>query len=150
LPDEKDCEESDDVLMIGLALRAWPKPALQLRWGEKEPLRGTESKKWLCWRYPELELPPEAALWDDTEILAYFALQQRKVEALACGLHWRLGAASPILRIDDHIVSLIVDEVLGRRIFDAYRNSCLLCIRSGQTVDDNYRGWRGFRRRGRR
>ena len=139
LPDEQDGEESDDVLMIGLALRAWPKPALQLRWGEEEPLRGTQSKKWLCGRYPELELPPEASLWDDTEILAYFALQQRKVEALACGLHRRLGAASPILRIDDHIVSLIVDEVLGRRMFDAYRISCLLCIRSGQSVDDNNR-----------
>jgi hypothetical protein len=32
--------------------------------------------------------------------------------------HWRLGAASPVAWLNDQTLAMIVDEVLGRRVFD--------------------------------
>jgi Leucine-rich repeat (LRR) protein len=142
------------LLMIGLALRAWPKPSLTLRspepsyydferpetelfYGlrqelglpaveeeEEEEEEGEEEKSAAVSNasapFAPAAAPAAAATeWHDKRILRFFAAQQRKVEAFAGGLHPRLGAASKVACLDEHTLSLIVDEVLGRRVYAA-------------------------------
>ena len=74
----------------------------------------------------------------DASILAYFALQQEKVAAFACVQHRRLGAASKAACLDDQTLSLIADEVLGRRVYDA--SLCMAahdCEESSSSLSDS-------------
>ena len=60
-----------------------------------------------------LGLPAEAAEWGDIEIVEHFREQQSKVAAFASGLHRRLGAGSMVSQLDEQVLVLIADEVLG-------------------------------------
>jgi hypothetical protein len=109
--------------MIGLALRAWPKPSLTICRSTKTYYSDPEARdtSLLCDFSQELGLPVEAYTtpWEDERILCFFVVQQQKLEAFVCGQHRRLGAASKVACLDDHTLSIIADEVLGRRVFDA-------------------------------
>jgi hypothetical protein len=45
--------------------------------------------------------------------LEYFRAQQEKMVTFASALHFRLGAASPALALNDPVLVLIADEILG-------------------------------------
>ena len=103
----------DNVLALGRSLKAWPLPSLDF-----------DNSIWLTPAYPPmgmqlqrcrqaLALPPDAASWDNTAILLYWRVQQHKVAAFASGLHARLGAASRVSLLNDTVLVLIADEVLG-------------------------------------
>jgi len=101
----------DDMAAIGLSLKAWPHPLLDLDnscWlaASYNPI-GLSS----CWQ--ALWLPPEADGWDNAAILQHWRVQQNKVAAFASGLHVRLGEASQVSSLNDVALVLIADEVLG-------------------------------------
>ena len=89
----------------------------------EEVVEGEEEKSALPKSSPPFApaaAPAAAATeWHDKRILRFFAAQQRKVEAFAGGLHRRLGAASKVACLDEQTLSLIADEVLGRRVYAA-------------------------------
>jgi len=105
----------DDVLSIGRSLKAWPLPLLENTYQSLDlPIMPNEYlpiNLKQCWQ--TLGLLPEAAGWDDTEILEHWRLQQQKVVAFAGGLHVRLGSASRVSSLNDVALVLIADEVLG-------------------------------------
>ena len=105
----------DDVLSIGRSLKAWPLPLLESTYQSIDlPIMPNEFLPLnlkQCWQ--TLGLLPEAAVWDDTEILGHWRLQQQKVVAFAGGLHARLGSASRVSSLNDVALVLIADEVLG-------------------------------------
>ena len=101
-----------DVLAIGRALKAWPLPNLvdfSFQVGRDDISLS------MCWR--ELGLPAEAAAWNNAATLDFLRLQQHKVAAFASGLHGRLGAASGVSMLNDQILTMIANEVLGRSDF---------------------------------
>jgi len=95
---------NDAVVVICCSLKAWPLPFL------------VDFDYWqdigeICCK--ALILPPLAAGWTNTAVLQHWRVQQHKLMAFGSGLHWRLGAASPISLLNDTIFLLIADEVLG-------------------------------------
>jgi len=46
--------------------------------------------------------------------------------------HWRLGAASPVAWLNDQTLAMIVDEVLGRRVFDVRLRTKLGALMRGE------------------
>ena len=111
--DSVDLSEAD-VLSICLALKAWPLAfLLDTDFGNNCEGLGSELKQ--CWRL--LGLPAEAARWDTEHMLDYFREQQQKALVFANGLHARLGGASLVSQLDDNLVRMIVDELLGRSAF---------------------------------
>ena len=141
-----------NVLAIGLALRAWPKPSLAIC-RNRYPSHNVGTQDILLadvWQemgragvFQEMGLlsvaTAELPEWvTDASILAYFALQQEKVAAFACVQHRRLGAASKAACLDDQTLSLIADEVLGRRVYDA--SLCMAahdCEESSSSLSDS-------------
>ena len=105
---------AEDVLAIGRALRAWPLPLLRLSPfiyspGMTQVLYGIPLST--CWQ--ALGLPAAAADWSNATTLGYFRVQQHKVAAFASGMHARLGAASGVSGLDEQMLVMIADEVLG-------------------------------------
>jgi hypothetical protein len=105
-------ETEEDGLAIARCLRAWPPPHL------RRPIyefsvdgRTVEPRLQRHWRV--LGLPAEADEWDDIEIVEHFREQQSKVVAFASGLHGRLGARSMVSQLDEQLLVLVADEVLG-------------------------------------
>ena len=111
----------ETVMMLGSVLRAWPTPALEVSI-KKTPWKAPNGAAQLVLQriHQELERPADAAEWNDATTLHYFAVQQNKVGAFAFGLLPRLGAASPVACLNHQLVLLIADEVLGRRVYDAW------------------------------
>ena len=110
-----------DVLAIGRSLKAWPLPLLrhfELDFDvEYEDDNQVENSLFsTCWR--ALGLPEAAADWTDAMILDFFSVQHHKVAAFASGMHTRLGAASDVLLLNDQMLIIIVNEVLGRSNFE--------------------------------
>ena len=66
------------------------------------------------WR--ALGLPPAARAWDNQAILHYFRVQQDKALAFSSGLHPRLGSASCVSLLPEHVVVALVDDVMGRDV----------------------------------
>jgi hypothetical protein len=64
-----------------------------------------------CWR--TLDLPPAAENWDNCQTLDFFRVQQHKVAAFASGLHGRLGQGLGVLELNEKVLVMIADEVLG-------------------------------------
>jgi hypothetical protein len=67
----------------------------------------------MCWRAPGL--PQEAEHWPgwtNAMTLDFFRVQQHKV-AFASGMHSRLGEASRASQLDEQVLVMIADEVLG-------------------------------------
>jgi len=94
-------QNEDDVLAIGRSFKAWPDPiSLPVHINLKS-----------CWQ--ALSLPPEGGTWNDATVLEYLILQQQNMVAFASGLHVRLGAASRVSWLNDFVLVLIADEVLG-------------------------------------
>jgi hypothetical protein len=133
-----DDSDEEALLMIGLALRAWPKPSLTICRSTKTCYSDPEARgtSLLCDFSQELGLPVEAYTtpWEDERILRFFVVQQQKLEAFVCGQHRRLGAVSKVACLDDHTLSIIADEVLGRRVFDAS-----LCMTAGMAERERER-----------
>jgi hypothetical protein len=108
---ELEAEMMRDVLAIGRALKAWPLPflvILEVRFGS---FKWAEIRLSRCWR--ALGLPTEAAAWSNSETLDFLRVQQHKVAVFASGLHGRLGAGSQVSGMDEQVLVLIADEVLG-------------------------------------
>jgi len=123
---------AEDVLAIGRALRAWPLPllrdvkncdvdALQLKFGILVRRRASGNqcddarisiRLSECWQ--ALGLPAAAADWSNATTLEYFRVQQHNVAAFASGMHARLGAASGVKLLDELLLMIIADKVLGR------------------------------------
>lgn len=53
--------------------------------------------------------------WSNIKILEFFRVEQQKVVAFASELHVLLGAESCMLSINEMVLIMITDEVLGRR-----------------------------------
>ena len=111
--DEEDDEpdlSDEDVLALGLSLRAWPPPLLKRieadDVGYHEPMSLSN-----FWR--ELGLPQTAGYMSIGQTLDFFREQQCKVLAFAGGMHGRLGAASCVSWLDEQMLLMIADEVLG-------------------------------------
>jgi hypothetical protein len=128
----------EDVLAIGRSLRAWPPPLLldisdlfyapglrlHQQWqalGLPEPARDRDTARVSRAR-------GQGYLWEDVEVptsgglaaggcngiaLEFFRAQQEKMVTFASALHVRLGAASPALALNDSVLVLIADEILG-------------------------------------
>jgi Leucine-rich repeat (LRR) protein len=103
----------EDSLAIGRSLRAWPLPLL-LEFSDTLSKRISVAPP-LNVNWHALGLPAEAEEWDNLKILDYFRVQQAKMAAFASGLHVRLGQASCLSSLNDLILVLIADEVLGGR-----------------------------------
>ena len=101
-------EAEEDGLAIGRSLRAWPPP--RFRECSKSYASG-ELRLRGHWR--GLGLPAEAAEWRDIRIAEHLREQQSKVAAFASGLHRRLGAGSMVSQLDEQVLVLIAEEVLG-------------------------------------
>ena len=101
-------------LAIGRCLRAWPPPHLREFSSSHSRKMIRDSDQCMLrdyWRV--LGLPEEAAEWKDMQIVEHFREQQSKVAAFASGLHRRLGAGSVVSQLDEQLLVLIADEVLG-------------------------------------
>ena len=98
-----------DLLPIALALRAWPPPLLRDMKYMRTNLRS-------CW--DELALPPECSIMDNSAILSFLGNQQDKIMVFCCGLHARLGRESPVACLNEQLLIMLADTVLGR---SAYR-----------------------------
>ena len=108
-----------DVLEIGRALKAWPLPRLHdvypADWDPADDSGGEGMQLSWCWR--ALGLPQEAEHWPgwtNAMTLQLFRVQQQKVVAFASGMHSRLGAASRVSQLDEQVLVMIAEEVLGR------------------------------------
>lgn len=114
------------VLALGRAVKAWPPPLLYLKEykdnvdildnnddvGEHIPL---------CRQWRALGLPAAAQDWSTADILDFFRLQQEKIVAFTSGKNSRLGQRSYVCGIDDFVLCLIADHVLGS--WTLYRES---------------------------
>lgn len=58
-------------------------------------------------------MPPEAAGWDKTALVHYWRVQQHKLVHFASGLHVRLGTMPQISTLNDTVLKLMNNEVLG-------------------------------------
>jgi len=59
-------------------------------------------------------LLPQSAGWtNNAAVLHHFRVKQHKVLAFGGGMHWRLGAASPMSSLRDTVSAHNADEVLG-------------------------------------
>jgi hypothetical protein len=90
---------------IILSLRAWPQQLLHIF---NSPFELKMYQK-------ELQLPTEATNWNDTQILEFFRVQQKKAEAFAMGLHPRLGVSSLVYGLGDIELIIIIHLILGDR-----------------------------------
>ena len=103
----------EDVLAIGRALKAWPLPLLNRVSGN----HGADVDFGICRQ--ELGLPtPFDQFWHITpntscDSLAFFRVQQKKVEVFARRIQKRLGALSLMSVLDEQALMMIVDQVLG-------------------------------------
>jgi len=95
-----------DAVFLGLSLQAWPPPYL------------TDSQLRLSHVSVALGFPGDYAYErTDQQMLQYFRVERSDkmalVTAFACGLHQRLGEASTVLQLNDTVVVLVADMVLG-------------------------------------
>ena len=96
------------LLAISRCLKAWPLPLLfdfKFKVEEWEISVGRFSHA--------LGLPEEAKTWDNKTTLDFFRMQQLKMTAFASGLHARLGGASHVSLLNEQMLMIIADEVLG-------------------------------------
>ena len=103
-------EHKWDILVIGGALKAWPLPSLAI-------LEFCVGRREVALYAPSLGLPAVAAAWSNAATLDFLRVQQHKVVAFASGLHGRLGAASGVSMLNDQMLTMIANEVLGRSDF---------------------------------
>ena len=107
-------ETEDSRLQIGRCLRAWPPPDLsQGSYFDVGDNTVCKYHSFLRGHWRALGLPAEAAEWRDNEIVEHFRVQQSKVTAFASGLHRRLGAGSMVSQLDEQLLVLVADKVLG-------------------------------------
>ena len=95
-----------DAVFLGLSVQAWPPPYL------------TDSQLRLSHVSVALGLPGDYAYErTDLEMLQFFRMlrsdKMAMVTAFACGLHHRLGQASKMLQLNDAVLVLVADMVLG-------------------------------------
>ena len=110
---------SHDVCAVFSALKVCPPPLLAIT-GSIELHSDVLTR---CWQL--MALPPEAATWNNQRILHHFRTQQHKVAAFASGLHQRLGAESHVLSLNDQILVIIADDILGRDQFRRFESHWL-------------------------
>jgi len=91
---------NDEIIIICLSLKAWPLPFL-LDFDCCQDIGET------------LMLHPQSAGWTNAAVLQQWRVQQHKVLAFGAGMHWRLGAASPMLSLSVTVSALNADEVLS-------------------------------------
>jgi len=103
-------QRENDTLAIGLALRAWPMPLLDLMDTQVPHVRSPFNFK-LQWRM--LGLPAEGAGWDDVQILEHWRAQKPKTLAFASATHHRLGQDSPFAHFPNMAMLMVTDELSG-------------------------------------
>ncbi len=125
LPYER--QHANAVFGIALALRSWPPPLL-LDFDDYNDWSRTDCIS-LNTAIPlqHLGLPEKAKWWDNRTILFHFRQQQQKLLAFASGMQKRLGAESRASSVDDEMLRLIADEVLGRTLFKNW-NEGQFCV----------------------
>ena len=115
-------QRENDTLAIGLALRSWPMPFLDLTKTNFPGMRlygdmYNNTRKHdpfafkLLWRM--LGLPAEAAKWDDVRILEHWRAQPPKTLAFASATHKRLGQVSPCANFPDIAMLMVTNELSG-------------------------------------
>jgi len=95
---------NDEIINICRSLKAWPLRFLL-------DFDCCQDIGEICCK--ALMLPPQSAGWTNAAVLQHWRVQQHKVLAFGGGMHWRLGAASPMSSLSDTVFVLIADEVLG-------------------------------------
>ena len=95
---------NDEIIISCLSLKAWPLPCL-LDFDCDQDIGE------ICCK--TLILPPQSAGWTNAAVLQKWRVQQYKVLAFGAGMHWRLGAASPMSSLGVTVSALNADEVLG-------------------------------------
>jgi len=93
-----------EILIICLSLKVWPLPFL-LDFDCCQDIGEIFCKT--------LMLSPQSAGWTNAAVLQQWCVQQYKVLAFGLGMHWRLGAASPMSSLGVTVSALNADVVLG-------------------------------------